>query len=119
MEVLEILKKAVEMKASDIFIVAGLPLTFKVQGVIEHVDSKALMPPETSEIIDGIYSLTNGRSIDGFLDQRQLGPGHNWDLSAQEGLQAQGVVQSLLQRNVAPGWHDQLHVQFLGEQGDR
>ncbi|HUM82776.1 MAG TPA: PilT/PilU family type 4a pilus ATPase [Lachnospiraceae bacterium] len=67
MEVLEILKKAVEMKASDIFIVAGLPLTFKVQGVIEHVDSKALMPPETSEIIDGIYSLTNGRSIDGFL----------------------------------------------------
>ena len=32
MEILEILKKAVDARASDVFLVAGLPVTFKCDG---------------------------------------------------------------------------------------
>ena len=36
---LEALQKAIENKASDIFIVSGFPMAFKINDVIEPVDS--------------------------------------------------------------------------------
>ena len=44
MELLEYLKKATEQGASDLFIVAGLPLTCKVDGKMVHMTEERVMP---------------------------------------------------------------------------
>lgn len=66
MDILEILKDAVSRGASDIFIIAGLPLTFKIQGTIVE-NGSPLMPPDTKELIESIYGLTQGRPMTSFL----------------------------------------------------
>ena len=46
---LEALQKAIENKASDIFIVSGFPMAFKINDVIEPVDEERLMPDATED----------------------------------------------------------------------
>ena len=54
----EVLSKAVKDSASDIFIVAGGYLSYKVDGEIRSMDeSMKLTPTETSYFIDEIYSF--------------------------------------------------------------
>jgi twitching motility protein PilT len=67
METINLLKKAIENKASDIFIIAGRPLSYKIADVIEEVGSKKLMPEDTCALITEIYSLAQGRSMQGLL----------------------------------------------------
>lgn len=63
----EVLKKAVIDSASDIFIVAGGNLSYKVDGKIRPMaGSEKLVPSETSYFIDEIYSYSK-RSKDRFL----------------------------------------------------
>ena len=66
-ELIKYLEKAVLDQASDIFIVAGGPLSEKVEGCIRAIDEKKLLPPDTKELIDEIYSLAN-RSMDKYLE---------------------------------------------------
>ena len=47
MDVRETLRQAVEMGASDIFIIAGLPLTYKVDGRQRRMEAR-LMPADTA-----------------------------------------------------------------------
>lgn len=63
LDVENILNKAVEYHASDIFIVAGLPVSYRVNGVIQHVDGERLMPDSTKKIMEQIYTLANDRNI--------------------------------------------------------
>ena len=60
MDVRETLRQAVEMGASDIFIIAGLPLTYKVDGRQRRMETR-LMPADTAAVISDIYALC-GRS---------------------------------------------------------
>ena len=60
MDVRETLRQAVEMGASDIFIIAGLPLTYKVDGRQRRMEAR-LMPADTAAVISDIYTL-GGRS---------------------------------------------------------
>ncbi len=60
MDVRETLRQAVEMGASDIFIIAGLPLTYKVDGRLRRMEAR-LMPADTAAVISDIYTLC-GRS---------------------------------------------------------
>ena len=54
MELTEILRIAVDEGASDVFVVAGLPLTFKING---HQDRRGavLMPDDTEAVIRALY----------------------------------------------------------------
>lgn len=60
------LTSAVEAGASDIFIVAGLPATYKVNGILHRIGDR-LMPTDTEILINDIYKLSGSRSIDHFL----------------------------------------------------
>lgn len=60
MDVRGTLRQAVEMGASDIFIIAGLPLTYKVDGRQRRMEAR-LMPADTAAVISDIYTLC-GRS---------------------------------------------------------
>ena len=70
MELLYLLKNAVERHASDIFIIAGRPVAFGVNYDIENYNEVTLTPSDTRELIEGIYDLSYGRSVE-LLE-------HNW-----------------------------------------
>lgn len=60
MEIDQILRKAVEDGASDIFVVAGLPLTFKVRGAQVRREAEGMFTPEmTRAFALGMYQLAN------------------------------------------------------------
>ena len=62
----EYLSLARDQRASDIFIIAGLPLSFKVDGKVETIGDR-LMPDSTSALVHSIYELANHRDINPFL----------------------------------------------------
>lgn len=66
LDAITILQEATAAKASDIFIVAGLPLSYKVNGVLHRMGER-LMPDMTEKLIREIYALTKLRSIEPFL----------------------------------------------------
>ena len=63
MELTEILRQAVMQNASDIFLVAGLPLSYKVNGRILEQETEKLLPPDTEQLITGIYRLADNRDM--------------------------------------------------------
>ncbi len=66
MNIEEIFLDAVKYYASDIFIIAGLPLSFKINGDIRPIDAGLILSPkDTEELIKNIYALA-GRKMDNF-----------------------------------------------------
>ena len=63
MEISIILEQAIQRNASDIFIVAGAPLTFKINGRIEKQEGNILKPDDTQAIISQIYQLRNNNKV--------------------------------------------------------
>ena len=70
MELKEILQQMVDNKASDIFIVAGLQLTYKKGGQQYRTDSERLMPSDTFDLVRQIYEIS-GRDFKHFVDNDQ------------------------------------------------
>ena len=62
MELMGILKGAVEKKASDIFIISGLAVTYKENGIITKQNDNMILPAEAERLIKEIYRLA-GRDI--------------------------------------------------------
>lgn len=63
----EALQRAVEQKASDIFIVSGFPLSYKINDIIMPVDEEKLMPDTTADLIRQIYALEGSRDMDALV----------------------------------------------------
>lgn len=64
----KMLQLASQENASDIFVVAGLPITFKVQGQMTAPDTQKLMPEDTENLIREIYEMASGRSMQRLQD---------------------------------------------------
>lgn len=56
MEMEAVLHRAIEVRASDIFIIAGLPLTYKINGR-QLREGEMLTPADTARLVEGIYTL--------------------------------------------------------------
>ena len=65
LDITEIMKTAVARGASDIFIIAGLPITFKVSGVTQELSDEILKPVDTHRLVSEIYMQANNRNIEG------------------------------------------------------
>ena len=76
MELKALLQEMIDKKASDVFIVAGLPLTYTADGRQVRMDMAPLMPADTKELVDAIYELS-GRNEQIFMD----GYNHDDDFS--------------------------------------
>lgn len=64
----EVLRKAVEAHASDVFVVAGGYLSYKVDGEIQPMDdSEKLKPTDTEQFINEVYEYSH-RSNEHFLN---------------------------------------------------
>ena len=80
MDIQQILEHAIEIDASDIFLVAGLPVTYKCSGR-QVRDSERLLPEGIEELVEQIYTISDrdrknynqGRDDDFSLSIRQLG----------------------------------------------
>lgn len=62
MQVEEMLHSMIGAEASDIFIVAGLPLSYAAYGQIHRVDDHPLRPAETRDLVSAVYE-TAGRAF--------------------------------------------------------
>ena len=67
MKVTDLLQKAVADHASDIFIVAGLPPSYRANGRILREHEEKLMPKETHACGEEIYALAGNRDISNLL----------------------------------------------------
>lgn len=52
MELKALLQEMIDKKASDVFIVAGLPLTYTADGRQVRMDMAPLMPADTKELVE-------------------------------------------------------------------
>ena len=66
MQLLEILQQAVERKASDILIIGGLPVSYKVRERICR-EGERLLPDDTARLVSEIYTMSGGRQIEPLL----------------------------------------------------
>jgi twitching motility protein PilT len=57
MEIKAILQHAIQIGASDVFLVPGIPVTYKVHGVQQRDDSPRLVSADTKALVMGIYAL--------------------------------------------------------------
>lgn len=54
---------AIDMGASDIFIIAGLPITVKAGGVIKNYSDEKMMDTDCQALVEEIYEIANNRDI--------------------------------------------------------
>lgn len=64
MNAMELLTAAVEKNAADIFLVPGMPFSYKLGGQIVQQGEERIMPEEMDRMIAQIYELAGGRSMD-------------------------------------------------------
>ncbi|BDC90461.1 PilT/PilU family type 4a pilus ATPase [Leptogranulimonas caecicola] len=69
MDISALLASMIEKNASDVFFVAGLPITWASAGQQHRLDGGPLMPQDTQEVVEAIYGLA-GRSMAPFLESR-------------------------------------------------
>lgn len=69
MEIQKLLHMMMEVEASDIFIIAGLPLAYSVGGRQSRLDMAPLTPSDTREIVLAIYQAA-GRDASILLDSK-------------------------------------------------
>ncbi len=62
-----LLVRAVNEKVSDIFITAGSPIMFKLDGGIKPVDDFRMMPKDTALMIEEIFRLSGSQFYDEYL----------------------------------------------------
>lgn len=63
----QFLKSMIDAHASDIFVVAGLPLTYRVDGRQVRSGTDPLMPADTEQAVRAIYEVA-GRPFDAFIE---------------------------------------------------
>ena len=67
MNIEEFLTLAAEKEASDLFIIAGLPLTMKTNGVMHRINEVRMLPQDSEDMIREIYKMAADRNIDKLL----------------------------------------------------
>lgn len=60
--VTEYLKSAIEKKASDVFIIAGSPVSFRLEGELVHADEERISVEQSEMLINEIYGLSKRQS---------------------------------------------------------
>ncbi len=63
MRIKGILEKAVKSNASDIFIIAGLPVSIRKNNKIQQLDGERLLPADTELLLNEIYELAENRRL--------------------------------------------------------
>jgi twitching motility protein PilT len=68
MQAAQFLTKAFDLKASDIYIIEGKPVTFKVHGGMVPFDDNVLSAEDTNRILKELYHIGRDRSFERLLE---------------------------------------------------
>ena len=63
MNINAILEKAVNDSASDVFIIAGLPVSIRKNNKLRQIDDQKLVPTDTETLLKQIYELASNRDL--------------------------------------------------------
>ena len=63
-----LLKQMIDVKASDIFVVVGKPITYSLAGQLVETDGERLSPEQTKEIVEALYQLAD-RNIESLVKE--------------------------------------------------
>ena len=63
MKMEELLRVAVEKQAADIFLIPGMPLSYRVGGRIINHDENKIFPQEMDTLIEEFYMLAGNRDM--------------------------------------------------------
>lgn len=63
MEIMEFFKQAVEQEASDIFLIPGMPFSYKIGGNITYQGEEKIFPEEMDRMIAQIYQIAGNRDM--------------------------------------------------------
>ncbi len=69
MDIVKLLELMIEKDASDIYITAGIPPTFRVEGKTEPISGEALKPEDTKELA---FSLMSEKQKAIFLEEKEM-----------------------------------------------
>ncbi len=64
MDMSQLIKEAVEQEASDIFLIPGMPFSYKIGGKIVYCGDEKIFPDEMDRLIGQIYEIAGHRDID-------------------------------------------------------
>ena len=64
----DLLREAVLKGAADIFLIPGMPLSYRIGGRIIYRSDEKIFPKESEEIVREIYQLANNRSLEKVLN---------------------------------------------------
>ena len=59
MELKPLLKQMIDIKASDIFVVAGTPITYSASGQLVRINDEKVFEEQTKEVVKAIYQLAD------------------------------------------------------------
>lgn len=68
MDFQKLLELAVEHQASDVFVIAGRPVSLRKNGIIIPEGNERLLPPDTEKLISQLYELADNRNMDTLLN---------------------------------------------------
>lgn len=68
MTIIDVLERAAREKVSDVFIISGCPVSFKINDSIQPINDTRLMPDDTRIFLEQIYQLASKRNIQPFLE---------------------------------------------------
>jgi twitching motility protein PilT len=63
----EILRSAVEQGTADIFMIAGMPVAFRIGGIIKYQGEQKLFPADLDALMKEFYHMANDRSMEKVL----------------------------------------------------
>ena len=63
MEIMDFFKQAVEQEASDIFLIPGMPFSYKIGGNITYQGEEKIFPEEMDRMIAQIYQIAGNRDM--------------------------------------------------------
>lgn len=66
MDIKEVLEDVTKLGASDLFIIAGSPICYKKDNIIIRYNEQKLLPNDTKQILQDIYSLAINESFEKF-----------------------------------------------------
>ncbi len=65
----EIMTDASNKNASDVFIIAGLPVTFKINGVLERQNETPLKPEDCTTLVKELYALSHTHKMTAYEER--------------------------------------------------
>lgn len=60
----EILRGAVEREAADIFLISGMPVAYRIGGIIQYLEGEKIFPDEMNSLMKEFYKMAGNRSMD-------------------------------------------------------